>query len=145
MQEIVKYPYCFVCGDENQHGLQAKFFYDGEQAISEITAEKMFEGYRGIYHGGIISTMLDEVMIKSILARKIFAVTVEMTIRYLKPVPVGQKLRFCGRVTRNRGRLYLTEGEALGPDGVPFATATGKYLEAPRDLKRLLTDSTASE
>jgi uncharacterized protein (TIGR00369 family) len=141
MQEIVRYRHCFVCGDDNRHGLQARFYYDGGQAVTEITAGEAFEGYRGIYHGGIISTLLDEVMIKAILARDVYAVTVEISVRFFKPVAVGEKLRFTGRVTGTKGRLFLTEGEALGPNGEQFASATGKYIEAKPDLKNRLLES----
>ena len=47
MKEVLKYANCFVCGDENHHGLKARFFYDGEKATTEVTASPEFEGYRG--------------------------------------------------------------------------------------------------
>ncbi len=141
MEEIVKYSRCFVCGDCNEHGLQARFFFDGEKAVSEIVARDTFEGYRGIYHGGVISAMLDEVMIKAILAKGIYAVTAEMTVRFHRPVPTGKHLRFVGRQTAARGRIYLTEGEATGPEGEVYATAKGKYIEARPELKAKLKES----
>jgi uncharacterized protein (TIGR00369 family) len=141
MREIIKYDHCFVCGDENAGGLRAKFFWDGVAARAEITATETFEGYKGIYHGGIISAMLDEVMVKAILAQDIYAVTAEMTVRFLQPVRTGQSLMFVGRVTGVRGRVYFAEAEATGPDGTKFATALGKYIVAQPELKRALMDS----
>lgn len=140
MKEIAAYKKCFVCGRENEIGLKAVFHFDGEKALSEITAGEAFEGYRGIYHGGIISTMLDEVMIKAILAIDRVAVTAEMTIKYHKPVRTGDKLLFSGKVTRKRGRLFLTEGFVAGDDGSLYASATGKYIEVKERLRdELLT------
>ncbi len=141
MKEIAKYSGCFVCGDQNSHGLQAKFYYDGERAVTEVVADRMFEGYRGIYHGGIMAALLDEVMIKAILAQERFVVTVEMTICYHKAVRTGDRIRFSGRLVSNRGRLFLTEGEAVDNDGKPFATATAKYVEAKEDFKQELQTS----
>lgn len=141
MKEIVKYSRCFVCGDQNQHGLKAKFFFDGEKAFTEVTADGSFEGYAGIYHGGIIATLLDEVMIKALLAKSVVAVTVELKVRYMAPVTIGDKLSFTGRITRSKGRLYLTEGEARGDDKAICATAVGKYMEASADLKETLEAS----
>jgi uncharacterized protein (TIGR00369 family) len=141
MEEIVKYSHCFVCGDQNRHGLQAKFFWDGREASSELVASDSFEGYRGIFHGGLIATMLDEVMIKAILAQDIYAVTAEMTVRYHRPVETGQELRFVGRMTEGKGRMYYAEGEAVGPDGTVFASSTGKYIQAKPELKTRLLDS----
>jgi uncharacterized protein (TIGR00369 family) len=141
MKEIVAYRKCFVCGRENDGGLKAKFFYDGERAITEVIASAQFEGYKGLYHGGILAALLDEVMIKAVLARGIFAVTAEMTIRYKRPIKTGERVRLIGKITSHKGRLYLTDGEALGDDDLPFATATGSYIEAKPDLKDQLTDS----
>ncbi|MCB2229391.1 PaaI family thioesterase [bacterium] len=141
MKEIPRYSGCFVCGDQNEHGLQAIFTFDGERALCTVEAREMFEGYRNIYHGGIISTVLDEVMIKAILAREIYAVTAEMTVKFLQPVPIGETLTFTGRVTNSKGRLYLTEGEARGAGGTIYATATGKYVRAKEELKAKLLDS----
>ena len=141
MKEVLKYPGCFVCGDLNQSGLKARFFYDGDRAICEVKADVRFEGYRGIYHGGIIATLLDEVMIKAILAVDSYAVTAEMTVRYRAPVRIGDQLRFVGTVVRRKGRVFLTEGEAtVGPDQV-VATATGKYIEARPEMREVLLQS----
>lgn len=141
MKEILSYKKCFVCGQQNLHGLKARFHFDGERALTKIVASEEFEGYQGLYHGGILATLLDEVMIKAILARGIFAVTAEMTIRFKRPVTTGDRIRFVGRVVSVKGRLYSTEGEALGDDGVAYATASGLYLEAKPGLKDLLTRS----
>ena len=138
MDEVVKYDGCFVCGDRNRIGLRAKFMSDGQQVFTEIVARDEFEGYPGIYHGGVMSALLDEVMIKAILARAIVAVTAEMTVRFVRPVRTGETIRFTARVVANKGRAYFTEGEATGRDGQRYATAAGKYLEARSDLRARL-------
>lgn len=141
MKEIIKYPNCFVCGDKNQNGLQAKFYFDGQRAVSEVMALEKFEGYHGIYHGGIISTILDEIMIKAILAKNIYVVTAEMTVRYIKPVNTGDKLKFTGWVVKNKGRLYFAEGEVINQAGEICASASGKYIKAGPSLKDRLLES----
>jgi uncharacterized protein (TIGR00369 family) len=141
MSEVAKYHGCFVCGDSNAIGLKAKFDYDGSQVTTEVIAGVEFEGYRGIYHGGIVATLLDEVMIKAILAEDKFAVTAELTVRFHKPVRVGDRIKFVGRVTQRKGRIYLTEGTAASESGDIFASATGKYIEAKADLKDQLLQS----
>lgn len=141
MKEIVRYPHCFVCGEKNIHGLNAKFYHDGEKAFTEVTASEKFEGYRGIYHGGVISSLLDEVMIKAILAEDIFVVTAEMTIKYKRPVLIGEKLILIGKISDNKGKVYFTEGEVRDDKGTIYAVATGKYIRANDDLKAQLMKS----
>jgi acyl-coenzyme A thioesterase PaaI-like protein len=141
MKEVAKYAGCFVCGDRNTRGLNIKFHFDGHQVVARVTAERAFEGYRNIYHGGIISTVLDEVMIKAILAEDIFAVTAEMTVKFKEPVQIGDDLTFTGRVIARKGRLFFTKGEVVGRDGLVYASATGKYIRARDDLRERLLDS----
>ena len=141
MKEVLKYSNCFICGEKNIHGLKAKFYYDGNEAFTEIVTSKDFEGYREIFHGGVVSSLLDEVMIKAILAKDIYAVTAEMTVKFLKPVWVDRKVRFTGKVVKNRGRIYLTEGKAISENGEVLAEASGKYIEAGADLKDILMKS----
>ncbi len=141
MKEIIRYSKCFVCGDQNSYGLSAKFFYDGEKAITTVIADEKWEGYHGIYHGGVLSSLLDEVMIKSILAIEKIAVTAEMTIRFHQPVRVGDELQLTGWIVRSKGRIYFTEGKALSVDGKLLASASGKYIEAKSNLKEELTQS----
>ncbi len=141
MKEIPKYSNCFVCGDNNKHGLQAKFFYDGENAITEIVAGKEMEGYQGIYHGGIISALLDEIMIKAVLAIDKFVVTAEMTVRYILPVRTGEKIRFTGTIRKTNGKIYYTQGEAMNEKQEVVAKATGKYIEVEESFRKELMNS----
>jgi acyl-coenzyme A thioesterase PaaI-like protein len=140
MKEILRYSGCFVCGEKNDRGLQAKFFFDGSKAHADVVADHSFEGYKSIFHGGITATLLDEVMIKSLLAAEKFAVTAEITVRFHAPILTGDTIKFSGWMTKQKGRIFYTEGTAIGKDGQKFASATGVYIEADQKLKeRLLT------
>ena len=141
MKEIPEYRGCFVCGMKNEAGLKARFQYDGEQALTDVTAEIRFEGYKGIYHGGIISTLLDEVMIKAILAQDRVAVTAEMTVKFHQTVRTGEKLSFTGKVIRSKGRVFFTKGSARGEEGQLCASATGKYVEVKEKVRNELLSS----
>lgn len=141
MKEIARYSGCFVCGDNNDYGLKAKFYFKNDAAVTECTAQKRFEGYYNVYHGGITATLLDEVMIKGLLARDIFAMTVEINIKYHKLVSIGQKLFFEGKLDQKKGRLYLTTGQVKTENGDVVASATGKYLEVKSRLKEELLKS----
>jgi len=145
MKEIAKYSGCFVCGQQNEIGLKARFYFTDNEAITEYTAETRFEGYKNVLHGGIISTLLDEVMIKALLSMDIYSMTVELNIRFHKIVSIGSKLNFMGRLEKQRGRLYLTYGEAKNEMGETVASASGKYLEVKDDKKSMLLESLDDE
>lgn len=138
MEEIIKYSGCFVCGDENPHGLRIPFHYEDGQAVAEYVADEKFQGYKGIFHGGLVATLLDEIMAKAVLAQKRYCMTVEMNIRFRKAIPVGTRLKLTARVTADRGRLLETAGELTVLDGTVHATATGKYLEAATKVDNIL-------
>lgn len=141
MKEIVKYSGCIVCGDKNEIGLQARFYWDGNRAVSDITATEAYAGYRHIFHGGITSTMLDEIMIKALLAEELFVVTAEMSVRFKKPIFSGDSLHFEGWKTGQKGPLYLTEARVTNQHGDIVAEATGKYVRPGDELAARLRDS----
>jgi len=141
MKEIAKYSGCFVCGQENEIGLKARFFWDGEKAVCDIIADEIYAGYKNIFHGGIVATLLDEIMIKALLAEDIFAVTAEITVRYKKPVYSGDKLHFEGWKTGERGIVYFTEGRAVNQNSETVAEATAKYVKPKKELSKMLLDS----
>jgi len=141
MKEILKYPGCFVCGENNNFGLKARFYYENREAVTDIVADKRFEGYKGIFHGGIISTILDEAMIKAILAENKYAVTAEITVRFHLPINVGDKLRIIGKVSETKGRMFFTEAKALRNGQEIVASANGKCFEAKPELLSRLKQS----
>lgn len=141
MKEILKYPGCFVCGEKNEQGLKARFFYENGEAHTDIIADNRFEGNKGIYHGGIVSTILDEAMIKAILADDKFAVTAEITVRFHLPINVGDKLRISGKVIEKKGRIYFTEAKAVRKGTEIVASASGKCIEAKPELLVRLKES----
>ena len=141
MKEIDKYKYCFVCGDKNPNGLKVKFFAEGEVAKAEYVAGSDFQGYKDIFHGGILAALLDEVMIKAILAKDIVVVTASMEISFKKPVKVGEKILLTGKILEQKKRIITTEGKACLKNGEVVATATGKYFVAEDKLKEKLQKS----
>lgn len=121
---------CFVCGKGNAHGLQLEFRVDRDARSIETTwvPSQHHEGYRHIVHGGLVSTVLDEAMAKLSTCLDIPAVTAELTVRFLKPVPPNQPLRVVGRIIEQRRRVLLAEAEALLVDGSSAATAQAKLI-----------------
>ena len=138
MKAIQRYGNCFVCGDKNDIGLKLDFYEKDGKARAEFTPTKNFEGYKDILHGGILSTLLDEVMIKSILAKEILTVTSQIEVKFKKPAIIGEKLIIEGEITGERGRLVLTEGKVFKEDGTVIAEAKGKFFRAEGRIKMQL-------
>ena len=141
MKAIPDYPYCFVCGDKNQKGLNIRFFAHDGKAKAEFTPTREFEGYKDILHGGIISTLLDEVMIKSILAQGILTITTQIDVKLKNAAKIGEKLYLEGEITDKRGKIIMTQGKVFKEDGTIVAEATGKFFRAAEDMKRRLERS----
>jgi acyl-coenzyme A thioesterase PaaI-like protein len=141
MKEIARYAGCFVCGEDNAAGLKARFFWDGRKAVCDITAQEVYAGYKHIFHGGITAALLDEIMIKALLAEDCLVVTAEMTIRLKRPIHCGDRLRFEGWKVGERGHLYLTAGKAVNQNGEVVAEASGKYVRPAGDLAAKLRAS----
>lgn len=120
---------CFCCGKDNPVGLKMDFSLDGELFFSEVSPPDFLQGYSGVLHGGITSTLLDEVMANHLLALGMRAVTAELCVRFKKPVPLGIPLKIISRQVKGRKSLYEMESWLLGPAGEVMATATAKMMQ----------------
>jgi acyl-coenzyme A thioesterase PaaI-like protein len=123
---------CFVCGEDNPHGLRLKSRVENGRVVLDYTIREADRGYRSIVHGGITMTLLDEVMTWSaIIASRRLCVAAELTVRLKSPLSVGQSVRVEGVATEAKGRLVLTKADVLDADGCMLASATGKYVPMP--------------
>ncbi len=123
---------CFACGELNAHGLHLALHVTGETCWTELTLLPDFQGWEGIAHGGIVATILDEVMAWALASQDAWGYTARMAIEYRRPVPIGGRIRGEGRVLERRRRLLTTSGRLLDPlTGAVFATAEGTYVAAP--------------
>lgn len=138
---IQKYSHCFICGDKNETGLKIDFYCEDGKAKAEYTPTKDFEGYKDILHGGIISSLLDEVMIKAILAEDQKIVTAKIEVTFKIPAKIGEKLLLEGKITEDKKRLVLTTGKAFNQDGQIIATAKGTYFKVKGEMKTQLEQS----
>ncbi|WP_458701293.1 PaaI family thioesterase [Sulfurospirillum sp. 1307] len=131
---------CLVCGIENDFGLKTKFYEsDNEEVIGIFTPHEKLQSYPGILHGGISATILDETIGRAIMAKygqNSFGMTIELNIKYKKPVPLDTELKVVGRIVNDRGRIYEGSGELLLPNGEVAVSATGKYMK--RDLEKIV-------
>ncbi|HTX77546.1 MAG TPA: PaaI family thioesterase [Terracidiphilus sp.] len=121
---------CFGCGEANATGLQLRFFLaeDGT-VVCPATIPDRFEGHPGYLHGGIIATLLDEIMSKVMRSRGVLSMTRHMEVDYLRPVPSNAPLRLEGRMTHHEGRKRWAEAKILNGEGKVLATGKGLFVE----------------
>ncbi len=127
-----RYENCFVCGQDNPCGLKLEFEYGNGEAGAWFDSPPCYEGYRGVIHGGIIATLLDEAMAKIILCQRLAAVTADLSIRYRKPLPVGTKVRASGRITLQKSRTIRAEAVLADEAGNVYAESTAVYIVKQR-------------
>jgi acyl-coenzyme A thioesterase PaaI-like protein len=125
---------CFVCGQENPRGLRLQFGgQDGGEVIASWTPSSEYEGFRGIVHGGIVSTVLDEAMSKAVAGTGTEALTAELRIRLRRHVDTGRAFLIRGWIVSRNKRLVRTEAVLLASDGTEHAHAWGAFLPTARE------------
>jgi uncharacterized protein (TIGR00369 family) len=121
---------CFCCGKKNEDGLQLNFELVEERKIkTQYTFPKKFQGFKDIVHGGIIATVLDEVMVNLAYRLGIVAVTASIEVRLKRPAKVGQTITFYGQVGDSEKRLVEASGQAYDAQGALIAEATAKLMK----------------
>ena len=132
---------CFACGELNEIGLHLKLNLEPGRCWTELEMPRRFEGWEGIVHGGILCTILDEVMAWALVAQDSWGVTARLSIDFRKPVTVGQAIRAEGWIAESRRRIQITAGRILdAATGAELATAEATYVAASEARKRELKE-----
>ena len=122
---------CFACGALNVHGLHLELHAGDDRCWVELTLADRFEGWEGMAHGGIVCTILDEVMAWALVDHDIWGVTARMNTEFKLPVPIGRRIRAEGRVISVRRRLVQAEGVILDlVDGSILARSEATFVGA---------------
>ncbi|HEX7077627.1 MAG TPA: PaaI family thioesterase [Candidatus Eisenbacteria bacterium] len=115
---------CFCCGPRNPIGLRLSFEEtSGGRTRTVWTPRPEHQGFKDIVHGGLVSTVLDEVMVRMLYLRGVHAITGTMETKLYRPLRAGRAYRFEAWLVRDRGRALLTEAEA-------FDAETGERVAA---------------
>lgn len=123
---------CFICGTENHESLKTKFYeLENGELMSISNPTPTHQSYPDRMHGGIISAILDEIIGRAIMIKEpeAWGVTVELNIKYKKPVPLDKPVKAVARITRNTRLIFEGTGEIILEDGSIAATGYAKYFK----------------
>jgi uncharacterized protein (TIGR00369 family) len=121
---------CFACGPDNPDGMRLKFTHDKKRnlIVGRFRMDQRFTGPPGHLHGGIIATILDDAMGKVNRLRNVVALTAQITVDYLKPVPLHKPLRVESREISVEGRRHINEAEILNAKREVLARGRGVFI-----------------
>jgi uncharacterized protein (TIGR00369 family) len=120
---------CFGCSPYNAKGLKLKMWYTEKGCMSYYTIPNEYCGFKGLAHGGIIATLLDEVAAWTIVAHLFrVGITRQISIRYLKPVPTSEELEVEGELIQNDEQNAVVHTKIRSKEGIILAKAESKWL-----------------
>ena len=135
---------CFVCGEKNPNGLKMTFYETCEnEVVGLFESDESYCGYPNVLHGGISASILDETIGRAIMITdpKILGMTLELNLKYKKPVNGIGTVRAIGRITRKRGGFFEGTGEIIDEEGNPCVEAKGVYITIPEEKTKGMFDS----
>jgi uncharacterized protein (TIGR00369 family) len=122
--------YCFACGQNNPDGMRLRFTLDEARQtfVCKFRLSKRYTGPPGHCHGGIIATILDDAMGKVNKLRHVIALTKEMRVEYLKPVPLHKPLHVEGSEVSVQGRIHINTAKILNDKNEVLARSQGTFI-----------------
>lgn len=132
---------CFACGDLNTAGMHLPLHLEPGRCWAEFALPDRFEGWEGVIHGGILSTILDEIMGWALMEQDSWGVTARLAVTFRAPVTPDQPIRAEAWVAEPGRRVQRTAGRITDlATGRELVTAEGVYVSAPEERKRALRE-----
>jgi acyl-coenzyme A thioesterase PaaI-like protein len=132
--------YCFGCGSRNPQGLHLSFQLEDGRATAEFTPQAVHQGFPGLMHGGLVTTMLDEAMGWATAGQGIWAVTARMHVRFREPVPLSQPLTVSAAIEEDRQRWLKVRSEVRSATGRVLAEADSIFMRVSGERQRQLEE-----
>ena len=127
--------YCFVCGPNNPIGLKLDFTFDGRTMTTRFVPRKEHQGYMNIVHGGIVATLLDEIMVKLAIDMGMPAVTAQMDLRLKKALEIGKAITVSAEIKKDSKKIIEAYAKAVTDDNVIVADAKGKLVKIKAEIR----------
>lgn len=129
VQQGLGHDRCLMCGSNNPLSFKLNFDCDENNHVSALFQSHMWlQGYSDILHGGITSALLDAAMTHCLFKHKIKAVTGDLRIRFLAPIPCDACVKLVAFLDSQTPPLYVVKAE-LYYNGQVMARATAKFMK----------------
>jgi len=132
------FSHCYGCGRLNEHGLQIKSYWDGEQSVARLIPDENHIAIPGFVYGGLIASLIDCHCTGTAAAAKYRAegrdmdtepalryVTASLKVDFLAPTPLGVELEIRGKVVEIKEKKVIIEATVLAENKI---CATGKVV-----------------
>lgn len=127
---------CFGCSPDNEQGLQMDFFEDGEYVVSQWEPKTHLSGFKNVLHGGIQTTILDEIACWVVFVKcETAGVTTALNAKF-KNSAFTDKGKLCvrGKLISKDRRFATIHAEILDPDGKVCSEAEVQYMIFPQEM-----------
>lgn len=121
-----------MLGQSNPIAAPLRLAREGDLVVGVVTLGPAHGGAPGLVHGGVIATLLDEVLGHAAISTGVSVVTATLNVRYHAPTPLGVPLRCEGEVAGHSGRRFQLKGQILA-DGKRTASAEGIFVDVSGD------------
>lgn len=123
--------YCFVCGKDNPLGFKIQVRYTEAElaAETELSLPREYQGWTEVIHGGILATLLDELMAHAVWRFAGPGVTLGMEVRFHKPLKPEETIRIRGVLQPGNSSRRQAEAEIIRlADGQKIASGKSRFL-----------------
>jgi uncharacterized protein (TIGR00369 family) len=133
---------CFGCGRDNPCGVALEFTVQGEKVTATYNPKDVHVGFKGVVHGGVVTTLLDEAMWWAIAAEhKQNTFTAQITVEFKRPVEHHKSYIVEGSVVEERkGRIFRAQGQVVDNQGNLYAMGLGTFIKAPKEAMTTLLE-----
>ncbi|MCK5348131.1 MAG: PaaI family thioesterase [Desulfobacula sp.] len=132
------FSHCYGCGRLNEHGLQIKSYWDGEESVVKFLPNEHHIAIPGFVYGGLIASLIDCHCVGTAAAATYRAqgrdmdtepslrfVTGSLKVNYLAPTPLGVELEIRGKVIEVKEKKVVVDATLLANNKV---CATGNVV-----------------
>ncbi len=129
---------CFGCSPDNPFGLHLSFFEDGDDIVSTWHPSAHYQGWIDTIHGGILSTLIDEVCGWVVSRKKqTSGVTASLNVKYRKAVSTNEpSLTIRARITGQRRNLLYIHAEITNSAGEVCTEGDATYFMLPEEKSK---------